>query len=81
MRESGMKFADDMSVDVFSNAIESYLNELLTSLLPENSSSTSPFSQDISEETLMKELEGGNGSTKDPVRISVENVKQAIHPN
>lgn len=58
IRECGMLYADDMAATVFSDAIERHISNIIRSILPQPSSSSSPSQPDeVSEEFLLRELE------------------------
>ena len=78
IRESGSTFADDMSAESFSDSVEAFIDTLIAGIIPESSITSSPLSQDISEESLMKELEGEVVSHREPIRVSLEDVRRVV---
>ena len=78
VRESGANFADDMSYEVFSSAIENHLYRIVNAIVPDDPLSASPISQDISEESLMKELEGDRENAKVPISVSADDVRRVL---
>ena len=76
--ESGTKFADDRSVEVFSKCVEAYLATAVSALVRNSSSSSSPTYQDISEESLMRELESGDDQGSRNIHISISDVREVL---
>ena len=57
VKECGASYADDMAATVFSDMVEKHLVYIVRSFLPQSSSSSSPQTDEVSEEFLLRELE------------------------
>jgi hypothetical protein len=57
VKECGASYADEMAATVFSDTVEKHLVHIVRSFLPQSSSSSSPQTDEVSEEFLLRELE------------------------
>ena len=75
LEESGIAFGDELSAHSFSDKVEDFLISLVKGCSPESIKMTNS-EQDISEESLMRDLEASPSTT--PVHISAKDVEHAI---
>lgn len=77
LKESGSYLEDPLAIEAFSEQVQHYLESLIVGSIPyTNTSEESPLGQDISEESLMRDLEGSH-----PHRghvLTIDHVKESL---
>lgn len=77
LKESGSYLKDSLAIEAFSEQVQNFIESMIVASIPHaNSSEESPLGHDISEESLMRDLEGsqalkGNIITMNHVQLAV----------